>query len=214
MDDSKIALRINIDEDLSQLANYKDLPIDIYINENPKGFGENHNLTFKSYLSDFFIIVNPDIRLVEIQIDVMLKLFMEGTVGAVAPCVVSPSGELEDSVRYFPTIIKMFIRLGTFKRLPDYDFMAEPINVDWAAGMFVVYRSSAFNSVGGFDERFFMYYEDADICRRLLRNSWRTLLQPNFTVIHNAQRKSHRNMRYFLWHVYSLFRILFLPAKK
>jgi GT2 family glycosyltransferase len=55
--------------------------------------------------------------------------------------------------------------------------------------------------------------EDADICRRLRSVGFVTLLQPATTVIHNAQRRSRRNLRYLAWHLGSAFRFLFLPEK-
>ena len=77
--------------------------------------------------------------------------------------------------------------------------------------MFILFRSEAYMQVKGFDERYFMYYEDADIGRRLARKGWKTMLEPNTTVIHDAQRASHRSIRHLQWHLKSMFRFLFFP---
>jgi GT2 family glycosyltransferase len=75
--------------------------------------------------------------------------------------------------------------------------------------MFVVFRQDAFLKIDGFDERrFFMYLEDADICRRLLDNGWKTLINPSEQVIHMAQRASRRNLKHMRWHAVSAFRFL------
>jgi GT2 family glycosyltransferase len=100
-------------------------------------------------------------------------------------------------------------RLISRRRLPDYRWATEPIAVDWSAGMFVAYRSDAFRAVGGFDERFFMYLEDADICRRLYASGWATMLQPACPVVHAAQRRSHRNMQHLAWHLRSAMQFFF-----
>jgi hypothetical protein len=62
--------------------------------------------------------------------------------------------------------------------------------------------------VGGFDERFYMYYEDVDICRRLWGQGWSIVLQPAAVVIHDAQRASHRRLRHMRWHAASALRYL------
>ena len=75
--------------------------------------------------------------------------------------------------------------------------------------MFVVFRREAYQEVGGFDDRrFFMYLEDADICRRLAREGWKVLVNPNVQVIHMAQRASRRNLKHMRWHITSAFRFL------
>jgi N-acetylglucosaminyl-diphospho-decaprenol L-rhamnosyltransferase len=76
--------------------------------------------------------------------------------------------------------------------------------------MFVAFDRDAFREVGGFDEGFFMYLEDADICRRLGEHGWATVYQSAWSVIHDAQRKSHRNLAHLRWYLSSA--LLFLLA--
>jgi len=78
--------------------------------------------------------------------------------------------------------------------------------VDWLAGMCLIVRSSAFAAVGGFDERFYLYLEDADLCLRLQLAGWRIRQIDGATVIHAAQRASHRSFRHLRWHVASLMK--------
>jgi len=80
--------------------------------------------------------------------------------------------------------------------------------VDWVAGMFMLFRGDAFRAVGGFDEHFFLYYEDVDICRRLGLFGLATLYVPGVTVIHDAQRESRRNLRLMRIHAASAARYL------
>jgi hypothetical protein len=81
------------------------------------------------------------------------------------------------------------------------------IDYDWLAGMCLVMNSEAFGSVGGFDERYFLYCEDTDLCLRLQLAGWRLRHVPNVRVVHDARRASHRALRPFLWHVTSLLRL-------
>ena len=77
---------------------------------------------------------------------------------------------------------------------------------DWVAGMFMVLRSETFRAAGGFDEGYFLYYEDVDLCWRLQRSGLRAALLPTVRAIHDARRSSHRKLRYLLWHGKSMLR--------
>jgi GT2 family glycosyltransferase len=127
----------------------------------------------------------------------------------VAPVVLSGQGQVEDSVRHFPTFTRLARRVLLRQRNPDYRWDRTPIEVDWTAGMFVLFRPEAFRAVGGFDDRrFFMYFEDVDICARLWRRGWSVVLQPQVSVVHDAQRASHRSMKHLRWHLTSAARYL------
>jgi hypothetical protein len=83
-----------------------------------------------------------------------------------------------------------------------------PFSPDWVAGMFMLFRNELFREIGGFDERYFLYYEDVDLCFRLRQHGYDVVLVPDARAAHFAQRQSHRNPRYLLWHVRSLVRFL------
>lgn len=208
-----IVLTINIPEDESCLAEFSDLPLSIIRNSQVKGFGENHNQAFESAECAYFVIVNPDIRLDGFSMDIMLAPFASPTVGAVAPRVLSSDGSLEDSVRRYPTVGRLLKRVILRRREADYRVSNQLLQVDWAAGMFVAFRPAAFEAVGGFDARYFMYMEDADVCRRLKLNGWQTVLQPATSVIHDAQRASRKSLRHLRWHLASAIRFLCLSPK-
>jgi GT2 family glycosyltransferase len=208
----RIVLTINIPEDEDVLKKYKCLPITIVRNEVPRGFGGNHNAAFKASTSDVFVIVNPDIRVPSISWSQLFAAFDSSDVGACAPLILSSDGNIEDSARRFPTLIRLFSRAVLGRRRSDFVLVKDCQEVDWAAGMFVAYRSSAFRTIGGFDERYFMYMEDADICRRLSTGGWKTVIRSDVSVIHDAQRASRRNLRHLKWHMGSAFRFLFLAS--
>jgi hypothetical protein len=72
--------------------------------------------------------------------------------------------------------------------------------------MFMLFRSEIFGAAGGFDERYFLYCEDADICLSLLKRGLRVALVPEVSVTHDARRRSHRDPRYLVWHLASMLR--------
>jgi N-acetylglucosaminyl-diphospho-decaprenol L-rhamnosyltransferase len=204
----EIILTFNIAEDESFLANYSDLPITVLRNATAKGFGSNHNSAFAVSRGTYFAVVNPDIRFPNPQLQPLINALQLPHVAACAPLVFSARGAIEDSVRKFPTVWRLLSRVFRRRRDPDYQLGEAVMPVDWAAGMFVLFRRDVFRQVDGFDERFYMYYEDADICRRLCQRGWRTVLQPETRVVHKAQRASHRDVRHLSWHVRSVVRYL------
>lgn len=70
----------------------------------------------------------------------------------------------------------------------------------------MLFRANDFGAINGFDEKFFLYYEDVDICTRLWKANKRIELVLQASVIHKAQHMSHRNLRYLLWHLTSMVR--------
>lgn len=175
-------------------------------NVRPKGFASNHNQAFRQCETSLFAVLNPDIRLVSDPFPVLTQALVESGAGLIAPAVRNPQGEMEDSARYFPTPMRLFaklLRLGD-GRVP-FNGQA-PRAVDWTAGMFMLFKAEAFRHIGGFDEGFFLYYEDVDICARLWKAGHGVLLHPAVSVIHAAQRTSRRRPRYMAWHLSSMAR--------
>lgn len=182
---------------------------EVIVNEQPKGFGANHNAAFRRCRTPYFCVVNPDVRLNMDPFPVLLSaLEAQGSAGVAGPQVGDPDGHIEDSARRFPTLLRLLRKLLPGARGPDYPVEGGPAVVDWVAGMFMLFRSEAFRAAGGFDERFFLYYEDVDICRRLGVLGYRTVYVPEATVIHDARRESRRNPRRMATHAASLLRYL------
>lgn len=206
--DVEVILTINITEDESVYPACP-FPMQILRNAVPKGFGANHNAAFASARGQFFVVVNPDIRLPSLDLETLLRPLQDPAVAAIAPLILSAAGTVEDSARRFPTFVRLARRVFFNRREPDYQWDVEPIRVDWTAGMFVVFRPQAYAEVGGFDDRrFFMYLEDADICRRLQRRGGKVLLQPQVSVVHDARRASRRNLKHLRWHLTSAVRFI------
>ena len=76
----------------------------------------------------------------------------------------------------------------------------------------MVFPSEIFGKLGGFDERYFLYYEDVDLCGRLRLRGHEVVLNPKAQVIHHAQRSSHGNLRYMAWHLRSMARFFLSPV--
>lgn len=183
-----------------------DWPVVTIQNAMPMGFAANHNQALKTSQAAYVCVANPDIRLPTNPFPALLEAFDDPSVGLVVPQVLNPQGEVDDSVRRFPTpwclVRKLFGRDDG--RISTDPFQAQA--VPWAAGMFMLFRKEAFDAVGGFDEGFHLYYEDVDICARLWQLGWKVVHQPSAKVVHHAQRASRRNWRFFWWHLTSILR--------
>lgn len=204
----EVIITVNLPEDESAYQGFN-FPLRIIRNTIPKGFGDNHNSAFEHSSTQWFAVVNPDIRIKSVNFEALLSPFQLKSVAAVAPVVVSEGGTVEDSARRFPTFLRFVKRVLFRLRKSDYEVQSGPYQVDWVAGMFVVFRREAFIQVGGFDaHRFYMYLEDADICHRLGKNQWQVLVNPHVQIIHMAQRASRRNLKHMRWHAVSALRFL------
>jgi GT2 family glycosyltransferase len=205
----EIILTINVPENEELFGPELDIVNRVIRNTSPKGFGANHNTAFEVATGHYFVVVNPDIRLSAIELEDFRTVFKDPEVGACAPVVTTSDGSVEDSFRRFPSIFRLVRRVVLRDRQPDYTLLHGPFEVDWVAAMFVAYTAEAFRAAGGFDERYFMYMEDADICRRLRDLRFKVVVQPSTSVIHDAQRASMRSWKHFGWHLRSTIRFLF-----
>jgi hypothetical protein len=183
-------------------------PVDVIANAAPKGFGANHNAAFARCATPFFCVANPDIRLASDPFPGLLATLGDEAAGVAGPLVRSPQGTIEDSARRFPTLGLLAAKLVSAPRGPDYSSRDGAIDVDWVAGMFMLFRSDAYRLVGGFDEAYFLYYEDADICRRLHQHGRRVMYAPAAAVVHDARRGSRRTPRLARHHAASMLRFL------
>ncbi len=201
----EVILTKNIPENLPFTPAYFSYPLRIVENSSRKGFGANHNAAFKLTSGEFFCVLNPDIRLTMNPFPTLLEFARQSDVGVVAPRVVNKFGQREDSERRFPTPWELMKKIGGGKSAIWSD--AHPVsNPDWIAGMFMLFPRSVFEEFQGFDERYFLYYEDVDLCARLALAGYKRLVCSDVTVVHDARRSSHGNFRYASMHLKSIFR--------
>lgn len=203
----EVLLTLNTPESLSFSPDDFPYPVRIIRNPSPLGFGANHNAAFRCAAGQQFCVMNPDIRLPKNPFPLMLAEIERLQGAVIAPITLSPTGQCEDSVRRFPTLLSLAVKAvgaddGRYRCVPGGDtFFA-----DWVGGMFMLFRADDFRRLGGFDDGFFLYYEDVDICARLWKMGGKVLACPGVAVVHDAQRTSRRQLRYMRWHVSSMVR--------
>ena len=173
-------------------------------NKLPIGFGANHNRAFALCETGVFVVSNPDIRLLTDPFPELARALTAGA-GIAAPTVRARDGRLEDSARRLLTPIDVLLRRLGLRRT-DFERPA------WVAGMFMAFRADVFRQLGGFDEKFHMYCEDADICARAALAGSDIAFCPEATVVHEARRASRRALLPLLWHARSLLKFWASPA--
>jgi len=182
------------------------------------GFGTAANRGVARTSGEFVMILNPD-TLVEPGTTKALVAALEHDEGlaAVGPRVDTPDGNLYPSARRFPRLgvaaghaflglVRPSNRYSRRYRMLDWDH-TEAGDVDWVSGTCLLVRRSAFEALGGFDERYFMYVEDVDLCWRLREAGWRVGYEPGGRVVHTIGASSElAPYRMILAHHRSLFR--------
>jgi N-acetylglucosaminyl-diphospho-decaprenol L-rhamnosyltransferase len=210
LDVAEVIVTLNVPEDEGFLRAFSGRLLTIIRNPIPKGFGANHNAAFSRCSTPWFAVLNPDLRLPQNPFGSLLATASNLlNPGVVAPAIVDPAGAMEDSVRVNPTLWSVAgrvfnRRIGRAEIAPNAPAGSE---FYWLAGMFLVFSSGAFRRVGGFDERFFLYYEDYDVCARLRRSGFAIAVDRRVRAVHEARRDSRRSWRHFRWHLASLLRV-------
>jgi GT2 family glycosyltransferase len=207
----QVTLTHNVQSNQTHEIEQYSFPVNNIENQQPKGFGENHNAAFMAppdeSAREFFVVINPDVR---IQEDVFTplaeQLNRQTSIGVMAPLVRNNDFEIEDSIRVVPSPWIIFKKLFNIREQHPVTNLEKSFSPQWIAGMFMFFPESVFKKIGGFDERFFLYYEDVNICSRLWLEGFQVMVNPALSIIHNAQRDSHKSFRYLKWHLGSMLR--------
>lgn len=202
----EILLTINVAEPIPFTVDDFSFPVTLIRNRKPKGFGANHNAAFKRMQGQYFCVINPDIRLREDPFPKLTQVLDDRRTAVTAPVIQNTLDRQEDNIRHFPTPASILAKsLGAWPRI-EYPQHTQPFDCDWVAGMFMLFKPELFSAVGGFDEKYHLYYEDVDICARLKIDGYRVVACPVVSAIHSARRESHQNLHYMKWHLQSMLR--------
>lgn len=191
--------------------NYRHLP------HNP-GYGAAHNVAIREAIANDFdahLAINTDI---EIPAGVVMELAgvlgSNKNIGQISPRIISPDGNQQYAQRLLPTPLDVFGRrfLPAFmmkRRNRRYMLTGRddnvPADIPYHQGSFMLFRTKALATVGGFDERFFMYPEDIDITRRIHRN-YTTLYYPAVTIVHAHRAQSYKSLRMLRIHCLNMIK--------
>jgi len=194
--------------------------LDIVVPGRNLGYGSAANRGVATVTAPLVLVSNPDLEVRPGTLAALVgALAARPQWGLVGPLVRTTSGERYPSARRFPNLIDAggHALLGIFA--PDNRFtrsyqrseldegVRDPVEVDWVSGACFLVRRSAFEQVGGFDESYFMYAEDVDLCWRLGQVGWRAAYVPAGEVVHRqGVSTDHHPYRMILEHHRSLLR--------
>ena len=176
------------------------------------GYGAAANRAFPATTGRYVAVANPDLVFAPGALEELVRV-LDATpeAGAISPQFYYPDGLPQPSARRIPRfrfifagrrspLVRVFPRLGGSFLYSDTYLATQPVPVEAVIGAFVVFRRQAFQDVGGFDERFFMFAEDVDICQRLDVRGWKSYVVPTARVEHLYGGVRRRYRRFTEYH--------------
>ncbi len=170
-------------------GDFKD-KINLIINNKNSGFGRANNLAVKKTKGDYLFFLNSD-TIINNDVLIILADFIktDGRIGVVGPLLLKEDGKEQayshgNFLNLFTIVIEKFK-----KRLVEKNNYFE---VDWVSGAALIVKKEIFEEVGGFDENFFMYFEDQDLCKRIKNLNYKIIVFPLIKIIHLGGKSIHK----------------------
>lgn len=195
-----------------------DARIEYIFNNSNKGFGAGHNVIINKLLnkeldSKYHLVMNSDVYFEEDVVEKLLDYMSNHEeIGQIGPRITGKDGTLTYSCKLFPTplnlIMRRFIPLKKIVEKMDYDYEMRWYNykdiVEGAllSGCFMLLRTEVFEKVGKFDEKYFMYLEDYDFCRRI-GEKYEVIYYPEVEIMHEHAKSSYKSKKMLLIHIKS-----------
>lgn len=158
------------------------------------GYAAAANAGIRASDGEVVTLLNADIRAsASLDFLSLITNFLDPKVGVAAPTLILPNGEVQDSARAVPRPHELVVRRWLDRKrgqMRPTDAAAVP----WVVGACMLIRREAFDAVGGFDERYPLYFEDVDFCVRLAEAGWQTVYDPGVKMDHFHQGESRKSL--------------------
>ena len=194
---------VDNNSDDASLDTVQGLPLTaIQLDEN-RGFGSGCNVGWHSGSSPYVLFLNPDARFSADGIRQLVERLEESGAGVAAPRVVDMTGETLPSLRHFPAVVSIFGQAlfahHLFRKASWADDVIRDPEVyereavhEWASGACLLFRRELLEEVGGFDEGYFLYCEEVDLCYRMRRAGHPLLYVPDVVCAHKGGASAPR----------------------
>ncbi len=192
-EEAEIVVLDNASEDGSVDAVRERFPdVHVFAQRHRAGFAANHNTVIRSTTGRFVYVLNEDTTSEDWALNQLVQHFDRNPrVGAIGPQLVYPDGRHQDSAWRFPSPAVASLGLLTLGRLGVKQSHGDsPRAVDWVMGAAILLRREALDEVGLFDEGYFLYSEEVDLCLRLRRAGWDVHYVPGAKVVHHESQFS------------------------
>ncbi len=168
------------------------------------GFGPANNLGFQSASGRYLVLLNSDAFLTEGSLQRSIAHMNEKpNAGLGGGRLIGRDGSWQPSARRFPTVVgDLLVLSGLAARFPRSRFFGsfdrtwanpmEAAEVDWVPGAYSIMRADVLESVGSFDPRFFLYYEEVDLCKRIKNAGYSIWYWPDIVVTHIGGESSRQ----------------------
>lgn len=168
----------------------------IILNKRNLGFARANNLALQQAKGEFILFLNPDTEIIGDACQKAIQEMREkGDLGIVGAQLIDPEGKIQSSVRSFPNIgnqLMLLLKLhylfpksgivrDYFQTGRDYERTGE---VDQVAGAFMLIKKEIIEKMGTFDERFHLWFEDVDLCRRMKEAGYKVIYYPRAKILH------------------------------
>lgn len=191
------------------------------VNEERRGFAENHNAALAAVPADFGLILNPDVVLSATCVhDLVHAMHQHPNAGLIGPLLRYPGGAPQPSARRFPRLLGTIVRRTPLRRafgrrvLQSAHYLPPPIEdrpVDWLLGACLMVRAAAWRDVAGFDPGYRpLYVEDVDLAWRMWRAGWQVWQVPTAEAYHEHQAATDKLFfdRRTFWHARGMLRFV------
>jgi GT2 family glycosyltransferase len=200
----------NSDEDYkNHLKDYQDFADITFYHEN-SGFGFGHNYNLLKAPEKYFLVFNPDIILVRYDLLKMLEIMEnDKSMALLVPKILNSDGTPQHLMRNRVSVFDYALRFIPFqfvkqmfvKRLASYELRDitndREVDIRIGSGCFMLIRGIDFKDVNGFDDRYFMYFEDYDLCLELKKRNKKIVYTPFSQAVHFYERGAHKNSKLF-----------------
>ncbi len=185
---------------------------EVILTKNSKryGYGTNHNKNLKIARGKYIVFMNSDMVILPDCLSTLVG-FMDNNsdVGICGANVLYKDGTLQYLNKQYPSVLDLLLRRfvpnpsrSIFKKRLDYYEMRatgykSSIDIPFISGCFMFCRTSVINTVKGFDESYFLYFEDVDLCRKVQKYA-RTVSCPDAEIIHRWERSAYKEFKWFI----------------
>ncbi|WP_455043114.1 glycosyltransferase family 2 protein [Leptotrichia buccalis] len=216
----KLWISDNSEKDILRnfIENFSDDRIKYIFNNSNKGFGAGHNIVLQKLIeenekSEFHLMINADVFFEENTIEKIIAYMRKNSdIGQIGPRIYESNGEINRSCRLLPTplnlIFRRFFPVKSIVEKMDYSYEMKwydyksTIEVPILSGCFIFVRTDILKDIGVFDERYFMYMEDYDLCRRIGKK-YKVVFYPKVNIVHEHGKASYKSRKMMIVHIKS-----------
>lgn len=174
--------------------------VQLFENEKNLGFSKANNLGIKNSSGELTLILNPDVVITDQSLDNLVNVYINSEkIGILSPILKYPNGDKQYSYRRFPTINILLSRLPIlklfYKKFENYYLYKDLViskfqEVDWVIGAAILIESKLLKKLKGLDERYFMYFEDTDLCYRVKKLNKKVVVTNKVVFYHSYKQES------------------------